>query len=368
MECSSCGAGLQAHQIRCPVCGKPTPHYHRQRRCLHCGTPAADRAETCLMCGRPIDSLPLPRSFFGGSWWGIGLGLLIIVGIVAGVLRYQNGTGQNARAAARPGQTPTPTMTATPGPTHTPTATGTPTVTPTPTPRTHIVQAGENPSVIAKQYGITVEELVALNNIDNVKGLRVGQELLIPPATGTPPGDVLPSQIVYVIEEGDTLLDIALRYGTTIEAIAALNPNVDLDLIYVGQDLVLPLPTPTPTATPTATTTPTPTATPPYALPNLLQPASQQQVTGPTLLFNWTATGLLAKDEFYVVELVWPNGTRLEHWTKSSSWRLSKEERPGPGGFTWTVTIMRQTGVRSDGSPTGIRLTGLGERRVVNWP
>ncbi len=37
-ECSACGAELAAHQVRCPICGKPTVYYHRQRRCLHCAS------------------------------------------------------------------------------------------------------------------------------------------------------------------------------------------------------------------------------------------------------------------------------------------------------------------------------------------
>ena len=95
-ECSACGAELVSHETRCPICGKPTTYYHRQRRCLHCGTPASEKAITCMMCGKPVDSLPLNTSIFSGSWLGIGLGILIIVGIVLAIIRYHGNFNASA--------------------------------------------------------------------------------------------------------------------------------------------------------------------------------------------------------------------------------------------------------------------------------
>jgi len=63
------------------------------------------------------------------------------------------------------------------------------------TPQTiiHVVQAGETLSLIAKQYGISLETLVALNDIPDVDRIEVGQELVVsvppnwtPPPTSTP--------------------------------------------------------------------------------------------------------------------------------------------------------------------------------------
>ncbi|MEW5959377.1 MAG: LysM peptidoglycan-binding domain-containing protein, partial [Chloroflexota bacterium] len=177
-----------------------------------------------------------------------------------------------------------------------------------------------------------------------------------------------PPLVVYVIKGGDTLLGIALRYGTTIDAISALNPNTNLDLIYPGQELVVPIATPTPTSTPSATLTPTATPGPLYPPPELLSPAAGQVITGTTILFNWTATALLAVDEFYVLQLAWPDGSYTEHWTKSSAWRVSQPQRPAPGPFSWAVAIKRQTGAAADGSPRGVPVIQPGERRVVEWP
>lgn len=375
MECPSCGNKLISHDSRCRVCGKPTLYFHRQRRCLHCGTPAAELATTCLMCGKPIDSLPLKSSIFSGSWLGIGLGVLIVVGIVLGVTRYQaNGAApaQVQVVQADPATpTPTATVTSTAGPSHTPTATLTASPTATPTPRTHVIQTGENPSYIADLYGVTVDELVAVNNIDDVRTLQVGQELIVPASASVEtvgqPGPP-PPQIVYVVKSGDTLLGIALSHGTTVDAISTANPDTSLNIIFPGQSLVVPLATPTTTPTPTVTPTPTTTPGPPHPPPLPLTPVEGQVVTADTLLFNWTATDWLADDEFYVLQLTWPDGSQTEHWTQSTAWRVAKEQRPAAGPVTWTVTIMRRTGAYPDGSPAGVPVTQPEPPRPVIWP
>lgn len=325
-----------------------------------------------MMCGQPVDSLPLNASIFSGSWLGIGLGVLIIVGIVTWVYSYQRPHEDTAQAAQRSNvtATPTPTITLTPTQTGTPLPTATDTPVPTPTPFTHVVESGETLYYLANLYGVTLEDIVAINKLEDAQTLRVGQKLLIPhPAEGTIPDDnPLPPQIVYTIQSGDTLLDIALRNGTTVENISAVNPGVNLDLIFPGQEIVVPLATPTPTATPTSTLTPTPTPGPLYLPPDLLSPADGQQVSASTLFFNWTATGLLASDEFYVLQLTWPDGSKTEHWTKTSSWHISKAQRPASGLITWTVAVMRQTGLNPDQTPSGIILTGPGPQRTVEWP
>jgi LysM repeat protein len=374
-ECSACGAELAAHETRCPICGKPTAYYHRQRRCLNCGAPAAEKAVTCMMCGQPVDSLPLKTSIFSGSWIGIGLGVLIIVGVVIGVARYHGNFVANADEVSQ-ATSPLPTPTRLPTDTPTPTATDTPqptaTLTPTltPTPLIHIVQAGEYPTYIAGFYGVPLEDLLKLNNISDVSTLQVGQELLIPSGASALPESESSQPVEtinYTVNSGDTLLGIAIEHGTTIESIYAANPDINLDLIFPGQEIIVPLAPPTPTSIPTTPPTPTATPTPPYSAPYLLSPTANQVVDEPTLFFNWTSTGLLAQDEFYVLQLDWADGTHTEVWLKNSSWRIAKDQRPANGLITWTVTVMRQTGNLPDSSPTGIGLTDPADQRTVEW-
>ena len=368
IECSSCGAELASHETRCPVCGKTTAHYHRQRRCLHCGTPVAEQAKTCLMCHQPADSLPLSTSVFSGSWLGIGLGLMIVIGLIWWVTRSQ-GSFNSVAQAVEP-EMPTVTATVTPTPTNTATSTPSPTLTPlpTPTPRTHVVQSGEALLNIALWYGVDVEELKILNNIEDARTLRSGQLLIIPESPqseATAPQ--LPNLMIYIVEEGDTLSSIAFENGTPMEAIIAANPNINLDLIFPGEEIVVPLSTPTPTLTPTALPTETPTPGPRHLAPNLLSPANGQTISGSTLLLTWASTGLLNKDEFYVVQLSWPNDEKSEYWLKNSNLRFLKTERPAPGLVIWGVAVKRQTGVSPGGRPVGEYLAQPDGVRTFIW-
>ena len=201
--------------------------------------------------------------------------------------------------------------------------------------------------------------------------LSVGQEIKIPPSradTGPIPGsDGLPDQIVYLVQAGDTLLDIALEHGTTVETIEIANFNLDLSVIFPGQELVVPLSTPTPSATPTALPTPTRTPSPDYPPPSLLLPANGQVVEAKTLLLNWTSPRLLDDEEFYVVQINWPNNVRTTHWVRSNSLRLLRDERPANGRINWTVSIIRRTGTSAQGNPVGLTLSPPGELRQFEW-
>lgn len=49
-----------------------------------------------------------------------------------------------------------------------------------------------------------------------------------------------PTPFIYIVVEGDTLFDVAARHDTTIEAILALNPGLQPELLTIGQELILP--------------------------------------------------------------------------------------------------------------------------------
>jgi len=94
------------------------------------------------------------------------------------VLTNQTSVGSSAtRVLSPPVSNPTA---ATGTPTPNPVDTGRPPVAPVAAARTHVVKAGETPTVIARKYGVKVEALMAANPRLDPRRLRVGQNLAIP--------------------------------------------------------------------------------------------------------------------------------------------------------------------------------------------
>ncbi len=66
-----------------------------------------------------------------------------------------------------------------------------------------------------------------------------------------------PTPLIHVIQPGDSMSAIAVKYDVPIEAIAKANDIEDTNVIHVGQKLIIPGPTPTPGPTLLPTATPT---------------------------------------------------------------------------------------------------------------
>lgn len=107
-------------------------------------------------------------------------------------------------------------------------------------PTTYVVQSGDTLSAIAIRYRTTVAEIQKLNKLGNSDLIQVGQKLLIPdvPADASAPLPV--SSASYIIQPGDTLYRIALQYGTTMRALQQLNDIPNPNLVSVGQALAIP--------------------------------------------------------------------------------------------------------------------------------
>lgn len=87
----------------------------------------------------------------------------------------------------------------------------------------------------------------------------------VTPVAATPdnPASGCGENVVHVVQAGENLFRIGLRYGTTVDAIVAANQLANRDVIYAGQQLVIPCPTNNPgvIANPGVTTNPVPVAT-----------------------------------------------------------------------------------------------------------
>ena len=75
-----------------------------------------------------------------------------------------------------------------------------------------MVQPGDNLSVIARKFGTTVAKLQSLNNMGQSTNLNVGQRLKV---SGEHEADFK----IHTVKKGEGLWDIARQYNVTIEDI-----------------------------------------------------------------------------------------------------------------------------------------------------
>ena len=120
-----------------------------------------------------------------------------------------------------------------------------PTPTPTSTPEAfiYVVREGDTLGSIADEFGITWQEIDAVNELENPNVLSIGQEIEIPqdaPVVLNSDGTVRPGERTHIVVEGDTLLDIALQYGKTLGEVLDANNITAANLIQVGQELIIP--------------------------------------------------------------------------------------------------------------------------------
>lgn len=104
---------------------------------------------------------------------------------------------------------------------------------------THIVQLNETLFGIAVRYGTTVDAIAEANGIVNPEAIYVGQQLIIP-STGVQPPPPVPGETTHVVQPGENLFRIALRYNLDYQRLAEYNGLADPADIYIGQVLRIP--------------------------------------------------------------------------------------------------------------------------------
>lgn len=94
----------------------------------------------------------------------------------------------------------------------------------------HKVQSGETLWDIAKAYGITVDTILAANDITNSNRIRVGQELQILTVSG----------VLHPVASGESLWEISSRYNIPMDKIVEANEIRDPSRIQPNTKLVIP--------------------------------------------------------------------------------------------------------------------------------
>lgn len=102
---------------------------------------------------------------------------------------------------------------------------------------TYTVRAGDTLSAIARNFNVTVAEMLAANPIiSNPNNLVVGLNLCIP---GSRPASC--SGRVYAVRPGDTLAGIAQRSGISYQTLIQANPQItNPNQLFIGQSICIP--------------------------------------------------------------------------------------------------------------------------------
>ena len=116
----------------------------------------------------------------------------------------------------------------------------------------YYVRPGDTLWAISARQGITIYRLIELNPDINADALWVGQVIIVQnrnpwgsvPVTGgtTTPGGVGTGygNRTYIVEPGDTLWQIATRFGVSLKTLMNANGITDANVIWVGQKLIIP--------------------------------------------------------------------------------------------------------------------------------
>lgn len=105
-----------------------------------------------------------------------------------------------------------------------------------PTGPVYIVQEGDYLSSIAQRFGVTIDDLIAFNNLANPDVLKAGDQLVIPGLEGIE--GQLQTQPVAL---GETLRSLSRRYQLPVERLVRLNHIASPDEVSVGASLVVPI-------------------------------------------------------------------------------------------------------------------------------
>lgn len=95
----------------------------------------------------------------------------------------------------------------------------------------YVVKKGDTLYNIAQKYGVALDELISLNMFANPESLVIGQTIFIPR-----------QDTIHTVVKGDTMYSIARKYGVSLDNLLAANPSINPPYtIYPGDKITIPL-------------------------------------------------------------------------------------------------------------------------------
>lgn len=102
----------------------------------------------------------------------------------------------------------------------------------------HIVEQGDTLGAIAQKYDLDLGDLIKWNKIDDPSLITVGQKIEL--SGHEAPVEAGAADRTYLVQPGDTVSGIAEKFGLRWIDIGVYNKLEDIDLIFAGQELIIP--------------------------------------------------------------------------------------------------------------------------------
>lgn len=111
---------------------------------------------------------------------------------------------------------------------------------------TYTVQKGDTYWIISQKYGVSLNSLLTINNANENTVLYVGDVVKIPysdqsDSGGKPSDSAYVTYTTHIVQNGDTLWNIAIKYGIPYSELLEVNSLSESSRIYTGMQLTIPV-------------------------------------------------------------------------------------------------------------------------------
>lgn len=104
----------------------------------------------------------------------------------------------------------------------------------------YTVQEGDTLIKIADRYGVSVNQLISMNGISNPNYIYPGEILRIYESNRSSSKSKHDFSSTYIVQQGDTLYSISDKFNITVEELQEINNISNPNLIYPGEILKIP--------------------------------------------------------------------------------------------------------------------------------
>ncbi|WP_432664368.1 LysM peptidoglycan-binding domain-containing protein [Wukongibacter baidiensis] len=98
----------------------------------------------------------------------------------------------------------------------------------------HIVKSGDTFWIISEKYGVDIYELMKINNATENTVLNIGDEVIIPNSSSNED----PQK--YTVQSGDTYWIISQKLGVSLDDLLEVNNANENSMLLIGQEIIIP--------------------------------------------------------------------------------------------------------------------------------